>query len=110
MSHDRVCATMCYVKAVGVRELRQRASELLDDVEATGDSIEITNHGRPVARLVPIARTASGSYAELLAQGWIRPGRGDPLDVEPVTPSAGSLSTDELLAADRDERGVNWSA
>ena len=105
MSHNCLCAIMCYMRAVGVRELRQRASELLDDVEATGDSIEITNHGRPVARLVPITRTTSGTYAELLALGWIRPGRGDPLDVEPVTPSAGSHSTDELLAADRDERG-----
>ena len=107
MSHNRLCATVCYMKAVGVRELRQRASELLDDVEATGDSIEITNHGRLVARLVPITRTAGGSYIELLAQGWIRAGRGDPLDVEPVAPSAGSLSTDDLLAADRDERDVN---
>jgi prevent-host-death family protein len=105
-----LCATACYMRAVGVRELRQRASELLDDVEATGDSIEITNHGRPVARLVPITRTAGGTYAELLAQGWIRPGRGDPLGVEPVTPSAGGHNTDELLAADRDERGVNRPA
>jgi len=98
------------MRAVGVRELRQRASELLDDVEKTGDSIEITNHGRPVARLVPITRNSSGSYAELLAQGWIRPGRGDPLDIEPVTASAGSQTTDELLAAVRDERGVDRPA
>ena len=104
------CATVCYMRAVGVRELRQRASELLDDVEKTGDSIEITNHGRPVARLVPITRNSSGSYAELLAQGWIRPGRGDPLDIEPVTASPGSQSTDELLAAGRDERGVDRPA
>ena len=98
------------MRAVGVRELRQRASELLDDVEKTGDSIEITNHRRPVARLVPITRNSSGSYAELLAQGWIRPGRGDPLDIEPVTASAGSQTTDELLAAVRDERGVDRPA
>lgn len=110
MSHNCLCATMCYMRAVGVRELRQRASELLDDVEATGDSIEITNHGRPVARLVPITRTTSGTYAELLAQGWIRPGRGDPLDVEPVTRPAGGHSTDELLAGNRDERGPRWPA
>jgi prevent-host-death family protein len=104
------CATVCYMRAVGVRELRQRASELLDSIEATGDSIEITNHGRPVARLVPITRAAGGSYAELLAQGWIRPGRGDPLAVEPVTLAAGARSTEELLAADRNQRGVNGSA
>ena len=104
------CATVCYMRAIGVRELRQRASELLDDIEATGDSIEITNHGRPVARLVPVTRTAGGSYAEMLAQGWIRPGRGDPLDIAPVTPRMRSPSTDELLAGNRDERVPKWPA
>ena len=93
------------MRTVGVRELRQRASELLDDIAATGDSIEITNRGRPVARLVPITRNSGSSYAQLLAQGVIRPGRGDPLDIEPVSASPGSPSTDELLAAGRDERG-----
>ena len=39
--------------SVGVRELRQRASELLRLVEA-GESIEITDRGRPVAVLGPI--------------------------------------------------------
>jgi prevent-host-death family protein len=38
---------------VGVRELRQRASELLRRVEA-GESFEVTDRGRPVARLAPI--------------------------------------------------------
>ncbi|HWE70305.1 MAG TPA: type II toxin-antitoxin system prevent-host-death family antitoxin [Acidimicrobiales bacterium] len=40
--------------SVGVRELRQRASELLRLVER-GETIEITDRGRPVARLGPIA-------------------------------------------------------
>ncbi|MHB2022141.1 MAG: type II toxin-antitoxin system Phd/YefM family antitoxin [Mycobacteriales bacterium] len=38
---------------VGVRELRQRASELLRRVEA-GESIEVTDRGRPVALLTPL--------------------------------------------------------
>lgn len=38
---------------VGVRELRQRASELLRRVEA-GETIEVTDRGRPVAALVPL--------------------------------------------------------
>jgi prevent-host-death family protein len=37
----------------GVRELRQRASELLRRVEA-GETIEITDRGRPVAILAPL--------------------------------------------------------
>ena len=38
---------------VGVRELRQRASELLRRVQA-GEVIEVTDRGRPVAVLAPI--------------------------------------------------------
>ncbi len=37
----------------GIRELRQRASELIRRVEA-GETIEITDRGRPVAVLAPI--------------------------------------------------------
>jgi prevent-host-death family protein len=39
--------------SVGVRELRQRASELLRRVEG-GERIEITDRGRPVAVLAPL--------------------------------------------------------
>jgi prevent-host-death family protein len=38
---------------VGIRELRQRASELLRRVEA-GETIEVTDRGRPVAVLAPL--------------------------------------------------------
>jgi prevent-host-death family protein len=40
-------------RGLGTRELRQRASELLRLVEQ-GETIEITNRGRPVARLGPV--------------------------------------------------------
>lgn len=39
--------------SVGVRELRQRASELLRLVEQ-GETVEITDRGRPVALLGPL--------------------------------------------------------
>ena len=42
----------------GIRELRQRASELLRRVEA-GETIEITDRGRPVAILAPLPRRSS---------------------------------------------------
>lgn len=41
---------------VGVRELRQRASELLRRV-AAGETIEVTDRGRPVAVLAPVPDT-----------------------------------------------------
>jgi len=34
-------------------DAKNRLNALLADVERTGESVTITNHGRPVARLVP---------------------------------------------------------
>jgi prevent-host-death family protein len=35
-------------------EAKNRLNALLADVERTGQSVTITNHGRPVAKLVPV--------------------------------------------------------
>ena len=57
--------------SVGVRELRQSASQILDQVKE-GVTIEITEHGIPVARIVPITRSL---YEEYLENGKIIPAR-----------------------------------
>ena len=47
---------MCYipvVSTIGVRELRQHASEVLRSVEA-GEAATVTVAGRPVAQIIPI--------------------------------------------------------
>ncbi|HEY2765749.1 MAG TPA: type II toxin-antitoxin system prevent-host-death family antitoxin [Pseudonocardiaceae bacterium] len=49
---------------VGLRELRQQASELVRRVEA-GEEVTITISGRPTARLVPIAPQTWRTYAEV---------------------------------------------
>jgi prevent-host-death family protein len=41
------------MRRIGVRELRQNASRYLAQV-ARGETVEITQHGRPVVRLVPV--------------------------------------------------------
>lgn len=87
---------------VGVRELRQQASALLSKV-ATGVTIRITNHGRPVARLTPIGDQRAGR-SDLIASGELQAGRGNLLDVEPVEAPAGSPSTEQLLAEQRADR------
>ncbi len=47
------CATVPNMATVGVRELRQNASEILRTVEA-GEPTVVTVAGRPVAQIVPI--------------------------------------------------------
>lgn len=80
---------------VGVRELRQRASELLRRVEA-GETIEITDRGRPVALLSPMP--AGGPYEQMLASGEIERATlefddlPEPLELEPdVEPASVTL-------------------
>ncbi|GAA4906162.1 hypothetical protein GCM10025789_26950 [Tessaracoccus lubricantis] len=52
------------MKTVGVRELRQDASELLRRVQ-TGEEITITVSGRPSARLVPTQAAQWRSWEDI---------------------------------------------
>ena len=49
---------------VGLRELRQHASDLVRRVEA-GESFTVTVSGRPAARLVPAERHMWRSFADI---------------------------------------------
>lgn len=62
----------------GIRELRQRASELLRRVEA-GETIEITDRGRPVAVLAPLPN--QGAIERLRATGDLEPADADLSDL-----------------------------
>jgi len=66
--------------SVGVRELRQRASELLRRVEA-GETIEITDRGRPVAALAPLPKMSV--LERLRASGDLIPATGRLEDLPP---------------------------
>ena len=91
------------MEAIGVRELRQRASEYLKQVEA-GRTLEVTARGRPVALLVPVRHT--GRRQRLVARGRIVPGAGDLLDLgPPLSPARGvSLPSTLLRRARAGER------
>jgi prevent-host-death family protein len=76
---------------IGIRELRQRASAYLRRVEA-GETIEVTDRGRPIALLTPIPEAppldrlraagevdaASGSLDDLPAPLTLAPGQEAP--------------------------------
>lgn len=44
---------VAHMRRIGIRELRQRASDYLRRVEG-GETIEVTDRGRPIALLTPI--------------------------------------------------------
>ncbi len=83
---------------VGIRELKQRLSEYLDRAER-GETLRVTNRGRPKAMLGPVpgrARIEDG-----IRTGWITPGTGASLG--PVRRSKASRRVLSVLAEDRGE-------
>ena len=81
--------------SVGVRELRQRASELLRRVEQ-GESIEITDRGRPVAMLTPLPEDP---LDRLRSSGDLTRDEGELAGLpEPLALPAGSEAPSSVLA------------
>ncbi|HWF74675.1 MAG TPA: type II toxin-antitoxin system prevent-host-death family antitoxin [Solirubrobacteraceae bacterium] len=89
--------------SVGIRELRQRASELLRRVER-GESIEITDRGRPVAVLTPVP--GDDPLARLRAAGDLAGAQAEFDDLpDPMPLAAGAQAPSAVLARLRlDER------
>ena len=67
---------------LGVADLKARLSEHLNRVKA-GEEIVITEHGRPIARLVPLAGAAArdARTQDLVRRGVLRPPE-EPLDLK----------------------------
>jgi prevent-host-death family protein len=95
---------MCYMlhmQRVGIRELRQQASELLRRV-AGGETIEITDRGRPVALLSPMPE--GGPLDRLRAAGEVEEATADMADLaEPLPPKPGVEVPSAVLARLRDD-------
>lgn len=90
------------MRSIGIRELRQNASTYVRAAER-GETIQVTDRGRPVARLSPL-EPAEGIEA-LIAAGRVRPGKGNLLDVKPLPARPGERQLSEILAEMRaDER------
>jgi prevent-host-death family protein len=89
--------------SVGVRELRQRASELLRLV-GQGETVEITDRGHPVALLTPMPQ--GGPLERMRAAGDVEIATGDLDDLpEPLALPPGAEPPSLALARlRRDER------
>jgi prevent-host-death family protein len=89
--------------SVGVRELRQRASELLRLVHQ-GETVEITDRGRPVALLTPVP--AGSALEQMRAAGEVEAASADLEDLpEPLLLPEGTEAPSTVLQRlRRDER------
>ena len=85
------------MRKVGVLEAKTNLSALIDEVEASGEAIMITRHGKAVARLSPERmgrRTPSAGLAERAHAFRTR---------QPTDADWAALSWEELKAIARDD-------
>jgi prevent-host-death family protein len=102
---DFHCAIVCYMTneeppTVGVRELRQNLSVYLSRVKR-GEAFAVTEHGHPVARLVPNVSLVD-PLDRLLAEGRAVPPRRSHKDL-PEPPRISGVSLGAILREMRDE-------
>ena len=86
------------MERVGIRELRQRASEIVRRVSEDGETYEVTDRGRAAALLV--AHGGSG-LRELERRGLVRRAAGDLLDLEPVKLRRGTRPPSHMVGEGR---------
>jgi prevent-host-death family protein len=94
------------MRSIGVRELRQNASKYLRLVEA-GETIEVTDRGRPVARLTPLEEAKPKTRAEeiiedLTRRGLLIPAKEPWTTPNPRPPKPGVPLPSEILQEMRD--------
>jgi prevent-host-death family protein len=88
------------MERIGVRELRQHASRYLVRV-ATGETIEVTDRGRPVALLVP---TREDPWQDLVAKGQVLVATGEGSVVDDAPNDYGIDASARLAAMRAEER------
>jgi prevent-host-death family protein len=88
---------------VGVRELRQNLSVYLRRVEK-GETLDVTEHGRLVARLGPAPAPEAGGLERMIAEGRARPA-SRPISAlpQPIRPKRGATPASEVLRRMREE-------
>ena len=98
---------MCYMSdrdrpaRVGVRELRQNLSVYLDRVKE-GETLVVTEHGNPVAQLVPNPPERLSIVDRLIAEGRITPATTNHRTLPPP-PKIPGRPLSEILQEMRDE-------
>jgi prevent-host-death family protein len=90
--------------SVTVSELNRQTARVLDRIKA-GESLEISEYGRPIARLLPAAPTTGSPLLDrLIAQGRAIPAT-NPGPIPPTPPRDSSEESVSLSAALAEMRG-----
>lgn len=82
---------------IGIRELRRDASAILRRV-AAGETVEVTDRGRPVAFLV---KAMPNGLTRLEREGLLRGSEGDLLDIAPASLPPHAIEPSRVVAEGR---------
>jgi prevent-host-death family protein len=87
--------------SVGVRELKAKLGRYLRDV-AAGNTVIITDRGRPIGQIVPFTGTLESRLQQLASVGLVAWNGNRLAPVEAATPTPDSPMVSDLLLEDRD--------
>jgi prevent-host-death family protein len=90
---------MCYMERIGLRELRQHASRYIARV-ARGETVEVTQRGRLVARIVP---AKPDTWEDLVLRGDIIPAES-PGGLQDIVPVRTDFDVSAELQRQREDR------
>jgi len=87
-------------KTVGMLDLRKHLSRYLEKVKA-GEVIEITEHGKPVGRIIPAGQNLEDRIQVMQKAGLLRWNGRKPRPVKPVAALEGGRSIAQLIVENR---------
>ncbi len=105
MIYDHIGYDVVAMREIGIRELKAKLSETIRAIEA-GESIRVTNHGKPVAEIVPPRRRAYDERMDELATQGLVTRRKNTGPLPPPPPRTklppGAPSGSDRIIADRE--------
>ena len=87
------------MERIGIRELRENLHRYLERA-ANGDAFDVTDRGRPLARLGPLPDRGN-RLARLVADGKVTPARRRVQDIPQGRSAPGGQSATEAILAER---------
>jgi prevent-host-death family protein len=94
------------MKAVGLKTLKNKLSEYVR-AAAAGDTIVITDRGRPVAEIVPPRPKSEAVIERGIREGWVRPAVRGP-NWPPKGKPVPGLTFEQLMADLDKDREDRW--
>lgn len=87
-------ATLCDMRTVSHREMRNQSGDILRQV-AGGETIQVTNHGRLAALIVP---PGNDPLSDLLARGQVRLARHPASSLRSIVRRKGTTDSRAIVA------------